>query len=174
MNAKSNGNTSIAKMILIGVVAAGIGFVAGKFLFRSLFFVAVNKGGAVVAKPARKTALITLKADNGTCSFTDGNNVSYKYPVLKKNNGFPGTGDRIIWLVQDGRTNHSGSLKFDLQFPAGGSPFVSDHFDNDHNDSGETNADIGDYPYATVTIHPSGSPNINCLNAGDPGIHVDQ
>jgi hypothetical protein len=172
MNDKANGNTSIGKIVLIGIVGVAIGFVAGKFIFPSLFFVTVHKMGAKAS--AKKTALIALVDNGGTCVFTDGNNVPYKYPVIKPNHGTPGNGDTITWIVLDGRPNHSGSLSFDLNFPPGaGTPFANNHFDNGHNNSGETNANMGDYPYFSVIAHTPDSGDVPCKNPGDPGIHVD-
>lgn len=167
-------------VVAIAIVALGIGFLAGKFLFRSLFFVAVNKAelkvAAAAAGPVKRTALITLQNNagtSGTCAFTDGNNKTYKYPVIRPNHGVAGTGDTILWFVQDGRPAHSGSLKFTLTF-LGAGPFTRPTFDDGHNNSGESNADTGDYPYKDIAIQTSDAGTVHCKNPGDPGVHGDQ
>jgi hypothetical protein len=166
------GKMSITRVAGIGAVGIVLGFAASIFLSHRVTFVAINRASA-----ARSDRMVQIKLlDNHICEFRADGHTS-KFPVIKKNNGVPGTGDTITWYAQEGRSHHHpGALSFTLNFPAGGTPFTDSGgapktpFTDTDNNSGESNSSTADYSYLSVTF-PDGD---SCQNAQDPGVHVDQ
>lgn len=172
-----NRKVSILSAGGIGILMLVIGFVARSVApgFNAPARPAITRSVQITLRdPVAGVFTCDFKADNGDKQYD-----AYKFPVLRPRHGGI-SGDSVTWSIIDGRTVPAGLSGWEVDFPKNNTPFTDEkgaakwQFTDTDPSSGDSSKSRSDFPYEQVWAITKDLGRVQCSNAKDPGVHVDQ